>query len=86
MSLPKIFKNIDARVKKAGDTMSGDLNLQKVQNGKSKIYKNHSNSADYGLSLLDETSNGNNALGTLNDSLNKFRMKSFCSLSLCKIV
>jgi hypothetical protein len=25
MALPKIFKNIDARVKKAGDTMFGDL-------------------------------------------------------------
>lgn len=29
MALPKIFKNIDARVKKAGDTMSGDLLINK---------------------------------------------------------
>ena len=37
MALPKIFKNIDARVKKSGDTMSGPLAFN---NGNSKINAN----------------------------------------------
>lgn len=60
MSIPKIKNLIEARVKDTGDTIAGDLTFKKVENGKSKIYKNHSNTADYGLQLLDETQDGLN--------------------------
>lgn len=60
MALPKIINDIESRVKDTGDTLTGDLVFKKVNNGKSKIYKNHSDTADYGLSLLDETQDGLN--------------------------
>lgn len=45
----------------AGGTLSGELIFKKYDNGISKIYKNHSANADYGLQLLDETSDGASA-------------------------
>lgn len=60
MAIPKIIDDIEARVKDTGDTLTGDLIFKKAENGKSKIYKNHSNTMDYGLQLLDETQDGLN--------------------------
>lgn len=45
-------------VAKTGDTMSGNLEFKKAENGSSTIFKNHSSSADYGLVIKDTDKDG----------------------------
>lgn len=51
-----------------GGTLTGDVTLQKADNGYSQIFKNHSASADYGTEVADVASDGRKARLVLNAS------------------
>ena len=49
---------LDNKYPKTGGTISGDITIQKFDNGKSDFIKNHSDTADYGTYLRDTNADG----------------------------
>lgn len=59
LNLANLIAEVDgSKVERAGDTMTGPLTFKSLENGESRVYKDHDASSDNGLQIVDVDVNG----------------------------